>query len=482
MYARIQRPASVVVLLFVAICSVPSSAVAAPIDNPEVPLPVDDEAPPPAAQDDAGTPSNSAGNAMRRDPRLGHSEVRLAVEAMHARDVEGCLEHLRKAAAEPAMPPEGVLLAYLHLSENRWQQAMAVLEQAAIETRGHPEVYLAAARLALAQGRNLDAQVHFERALTAELPPSWPDGAKHDLATSCFDGLATIAKRRGDWEAVAQTLTQWAKLEKNNANLLDRLGKAHFVAGNTDEAFARFANSHSLDPSMNPPELSMAALATKSSGMKGGQAWYEKAIAKYPADSRVYCEYAGALLTAGRFTDAEVQLDKAVAVDSTEQLSAADVALLRGMVYRAQKKYEQAEEQFTQVLEVTPGHFQALRQLPLVLVEQDDEAKREQAVQLATFHARRPANSPAALSTLGWVYYRTGKTKEAEELLKHATSASADGEGLYFVARVLVESGQADDAQKAVQALKDAIERPAPFLLRDEARTWVKSTALLFEQ
>ena len=47
-----------------------------------------------------------------------------------------------------------------------------------------------------------------------------------------------------------------------------------------------------------------------------------------------------------------------------------------------------------------------------------DKDKKNRAVQLAEINARQYPRSAAALSTLGWVYYRMGRAADAEQALR----------------------------------------------------------------
>ena len=85
------------------------------------------------------------------------------------------------------------------------------------------------------------------------------------------------------------------------------------------------------------------------------------------------------------------------------------------------------------------------------------------------------------MSTLGAVQYRLGQLDDAEQNLRRAVALSPDGESLYFLARVLVDRNQAADAKQTVASLQAAIEGPGFFLLRDEAKDWVATAALLVE-
>jgi Flp pilus assembly protein TadD len=85
-------------------------------------------------------------------------------------------------------------------------------------------------------------------------------------------------------------------------------------------------------------------------------------------------------------------------------------------------------------------------------------------------------------ASLGWVQFKNGKVKEAEESLLQAASTSAvDGETLYFLAQVLLANGKAKEASPVLVALRNAVLSPKVFLQRDAARKWLDSVAFALE-
>ena len=91
---------------------------------------------------------------------------------------------------------------------------------------------------------------------------------------------------------------------------------------------------------------------------------------------------------------------------------------VKGSVYEREKKYEQAEEAFKQVLSSDPQNAVALNYLGYMLADRGvrlDEALNyvKKAIELD------PANG-AYLDSLGWAYYKLGKYDLAEENLSKA--------------------------------------------------------------
>jgi tetratricopeptide (TPR) repeat protein len=252
---------------------------------------------------------------------------------------------------------------------------------------------------------------------------------------------------------------------------------ALFQSGEHDRAFETFSSSYAQDSTMSPPELSLAAMHVKAGEFDEAGAWYHKALENYPDDAQVQFEYGSALLVEGRYDEAKERIDKAVESSTFLEAHATDVALMRGFLARARGEFSEAERHFAEVRRKSPGNATALQQLVAVLVEQPSQAKRNSALQLAQYQAKKQPASPSARATLAWVYHRLDRKDEALRALGKGT-LPRDTESLYYTARVLFEHGDPKDARPAILALQTALGKRNLFVLRDEAREWLE-TALL---
>lgn len=483
-------------LLFAGVLSAP--ALTAPLDGGK---PGDAGASPPAAQlwekvklDDARSsdpqpissaalsPSSEA-SSWKFDERFQHPAVSAAIEQIQSGKVHQALQQLRAAAMEdPSMPPELLMMAYILLRNQRWNEGAVALEKAAVLHKDHPEVYQACGQFALMQDRNTDAWSHFQLALRVPIPEEWNDEQKKEFLLRCFVGLAAVSENRRDWQEAAHAFEQWSELEQLDAVTHYRWAKALLHAQAVEKAFKRLKEAHRLEPALNPPELMIAALYTEMGQFEKAAAWYETAVEKYPGDSRVHYEYAGSLLLAGHTSQSREQLQKAAEGQTNFDSLQTDLLLMRGLVARSEKEFEEAESLFTRVLRNSPGNPLALSQLPLVLIEQNDEAKKTLARQIAIANAQKNPRSMQALKSLGWVQYRLGNLNEAEKALKAGASATTkDGELLFFLAQVLLEQGKTAQSQRVAAMLRTAVEEPGLFILRREARQWLDAVSLVLQ-
>jgi len=140
----------------------------------------------------------------------------------------------------------------------------------------------------------------------------------------------------------------------------------------------------------------------------------------------------------GTSNDFEIQLDLAQVEQQGRRWSEAEQAVhtaekmatqasdkettgfLLGAIFERQKKYDQAEEQFRQVIQVNPRNPAALNYYGYMLA--DRGIRLEEATDLIKRAIAEDPTNPAYLDSLGWAYYKQNRFSEAEEPLRQAAS------------------------------------------------------------
>ena len=113
----------------------------------------------------------------------------------------------------------------------------------------------------------------------------------------------------------------------------------------------------------------------------------------------------------------------AEAIDQAEALSLSDqervtILFMRGAMYERQKKFDQAEEAFREVLRLEPNNLSAKNYLGYMFA--DRNMKLQEALQLITKALEGDPHNGAFLDSLGWVYFRLGDLEKAESYLLRA--------------------------------------------------------------
>jgi tetratricopeptide (TPR) repeat protein len=145
--------------------------------------------------------------------------------------------------------------------------------------------------------------------------------------------------------------------------------------------------------------------------------------------------------------------------------------VVRGAIARVSRDYKVAERYFNEAHVQSPGNFPSSNSLALVLVEGDDKADRQRALEMAEANvAMQREGSPfqvTALTTLAWVFYKVGRREDAEKILSQITQSNQlSTDGAYYVAKILADRGEKDRARKI---LEEVLASEALFATRPDA-------------
>ena len=136
-----------------------------------------------------------------------------------------------------------------------------------------------------------------------------------------------------------------------------------------------------------------------------------------PEDRDTYIQLSQIYARLKRWKDAEDAVAQAqkIAVKPEEKEY---IQFVLGSLYERQKKYEQAEQAFRQVLQMDPNNSQTLNYLGYMLADRNTHL--EEALNLIKHAVQLDPQNGAYLDSLGWAYFRLGKYDEAEENLRRA--------------------------------------------------------------
>jgi Flp pilus assembly protein TadD len=149
-----------------------------------------------------------------------------------------------------------------------------------------------------------------------------------------------------------------------------------------------------------------AAIQTEKALLKGG-----------PEDRETYIGLSQVYSRLKRWKEAEDALAQAERL-STKPEDKEPVLFLEGSMYEREKKYEQAEQMFRQVLQQDPNNTLTLNYLGYMLA--DRNMRLEEAVTLIKKALALDPQNGAYLDSLGWAYFRLGNYDLAEENLRKA--------------------------------------------------------------
>ena len=187
-----------------------------------------------------------------------------------------------KAAKHPEWPPSQLILARLLFRANQGVPGRRALEQAAAFAPDHPEVYLTLGDLALGEGRLSDARLNFENALALTGVGPWDAERTRAMRRGSLTGLAAVSEAREDWNGARARLQAWLELEPKQGQAQQRLGRALFMLGKPDDAFATLTQAVKDDPTLEPAAVSMALLYNQKGDLKKAEEWFDRAGRRSP--------------------------------------------------------------------------------------------------------------------------------------------------------------------------------------------------------
>lgn len=269
-----------------------------------------------------------------------------------------------------------------------------------------------------------------------------------------------------------------AQSEEKNQDLVDALARFR----NQDFAGAQqlIKEAVSKGRDLPPAQLILAEWFTQANQTQAARVSLERAVTEDPADPEVYVVMSDLALREGRFTEAELALDKATAVLQGFAKSARRKQMLIPRVHANlaavsewREAWTKAEEHLAAWLKFDPSSAVAMQRMGRVLFAQ---GKREEALEQfrAAANLDKTALNPDAL--MGRLYEQVSERDKAQASMDAAVKAApADLKTQLIVAQWALETGQLAVAQKHADAALQ-IDASSP-----EARQ-VRGTVALFQR
>lgn len=399
-------------------------------------------------------------------------EVTDAFELFRTLKFDLAMSKLKEAcAAHPELPPAEVIMSNWFIRVNPPQPAAArgMLERAASEVPDDPQAYLILGEIALSEGRVAEADLLYGKASTL-LPGMQNEERKKAIAPGVEAGLAAVAESglRQDWETAKKHLEAWLKLDPESTNAMQRLARALFQLKDSAGALDQFKAAKTANPKVLNPSAALAQLYHQAGDQKNAKTWMEYALQMASKDLSTVLVATRWYLDTEQFDQAELQAKAAMQIDP----GSLDAKILRGVIALFKKDFSAAETYFESAVSQSPGSFVASNNLALALCEQEPDTKKRKALEYADKNVRLYSKSRDAASTYGWVLYKYGRLREADNvLIRLARSGRVDADTAYYIARVAAELGRKDEAKTVLQS---ALKSTRPFYKKDEAQALVQ--------
>lgn len=394
------------------------------------------------------------GDSVSREPS-SYSDVMAAIKRFENRDVLGSRALLERARQQdPKLPPVDLLIGKMYILTRQIPAGRASLERTVRNEPDDPEPYLILAEQLYGQGRLIEAEALFDKALRLTDGYTANDKRKRRLVIRCRAGRAAVAEVRKDWETAASDLSVWVEVDPENASAHHRLGRALFLSGETERGFRSLTEARRLQETLPNPYASAAILYHQMGNAEMAEKTFAKAIESDRDNVRTLLSYSQWLIQSGNLERAEMVLARArrVEPDSPEVLT------LSGVVAKMSGKRQPAEDYFTQALALAPLNRGLLDQLAMLFIEQAqvDPEKAKRALDFARMNAALHPDNSGPNITLAWVLYQLRQNKAANQALQKGLQlGNLSPDSRYLVAKMLVDQDRSPDAK---QLLREALD------------------------
>jgi tetratricopeptide (TPR) repeat protein len=372
-------------------------------------------------------------------------ELKKALQFLRQSDLEGAMKELHVAAqAHPELPSEYVMLYRIFAQANQSNAARTCLEKAVVKMPSDPEPWIMLGEVALQEQRLSEAELDFEKAKQLLTGYSNEKG-KQLIEQQMLNGLAHIAEGRGNPAEAKSQLEEYLKKSPDDLDALQRLADMAFCAakgkGTTADGVtaaydvlkrakeidkrnsAKIHGSEQLPPAY---DLLMKLIEKHDHGFSSKDA--PKVEQLFRGALNIDGDNLDLRTTAWRWAIengntafAQEQAEAALTIEAADNARPANERkwpnssagrMIAGVTAIWKKQWGDAENHFQVVYKLSPHDFAVRNNLALALVEQNNQTKKDKALELAyaNYQDNKDNNNTVeSAATLSWVYFRLGK-------------------------------------------------------------------------
>ncbi len=384
----------------------------------------------PASAEPASNFTPSAAPGVKQPP-----EVQEGFRLLSKGETTRAIRALETASRKyPELPTARVMMYEMFLQMKEPKAASLQLEEAVKMMPGDPEPYVILGNIAWQDQRVAEAAMDFDKA--QQLLAQYTNAhRKKILEQQTMSGIAQVAESREDWKVAEARLQDLLKLAPEDLVAHQRLAHSLFWQGNAKDAYDVLKAAKKIDREIAgknktkevilPPEAIMAQYYDQWEGPKSqtgnAEKWFKAALRLAPENLPTRQVVAIWALENGKIAFAKEQAEAALKIESDSRGTVG--RMLRGQVALWEEDWPEAERNFKAAIDENPNDFAARKNLALALVEQNDPAKKQRALDYAEATYRDNKNDPDALSTLGWVHFRRNEFDQAGLFLDQAIKA-----------------------------------------------------------
>jgi tetratricopeptide (TPR) repeat protein len=344
----------------------------------------------------------------------------LAQNLMNDGQTDAALDQYKIIAdANPEDAQTYLRMAEIYRKQGKFDQALESLKKAETMVQDSIEVPYQIASVYQAQGRDEEASQTLKQLIDKTEKPdgNYTQGEKSNRAVF-LERLGTIYREMGNNQLALDTFRKMLSLGDDNAvRGYQQIIDTYREAKQWPQATAAAKEAVQKLPKDRGLKMVLASQLADT-GQADTAIAQVKALLKGNNDDReVYIALSQMYTRLKRWTDAEEAINKAEQL-STKPEDKLYAVFVKGSVYEREKKYEQAEEAFKQVLAGDPQNAIALNYLGYMLA--DRGVRLEEALNYVKKAIELDPANGAYLDSLGWAYFKLGKYDLAEQNLSKA--------------------------------------------------------------
>ena len=372
------------------------------------------------------------------------------------------LEQYQRLAEMDAEDPNNYLrLAEIYRQMKQLDKAEQNVLIAKQRAPGNLEVIYYESSIYQAQGRFDDAIRVLSDAVAAVKSQSEFTPSRRRTLAILYQQLGQLYREVGNYSAAVNTFEEMLRLgpeedRRARAMIIDTYRVARDVP-KALEASRKALETYPKD----------RALRTTQALLLGQNAQTDQAVTQLrqmldgtAGDFEIQVDLAQVQEQGRRWPEAEQSVHAAekIAQQSSDKET---TGFLLGAIFERQKKFDQAEEQFRQVLVTNPRNPSVLNYYGYMLA--DRGMRLEEATEMIKRAIAEDPTNPAYLDSLGWAYFKANKFSEAEEPLRQAASReSHDPTILSHLGDVYAKIGKDNLAEAQWQKSVDEWHRVLP--------------------
>lgn len=411
------------------------------------------------------------GDAVNAEEIAKYTDVDEAIKRFLNRDVLAAKTFLDTAKKKnPTLPPVDLLMSKLYFLAGNAVAGRATLEKTANDSPEDPEPFLMLADQAMQQGRTIEADALYDKALDLTTKFNGAPKRKRNFEIRARAGRAQVAKRRKNWDVAGNDFKTLIKLDPDNAMAHYFLGQVLFMQQQDGEGYKEFVTAKQKEKNLPDPYVATALMYDELKNRDKAQTAFDRALTAGKTDPNTITPYARWLIKQGGTANL-AKVETLLADARKANAGDLNLLILSGVAARMNKKMKPAEDFFIEALGIAPANGDVINQLALLLIEQPAKEKRERARQFAAMSAQLNSQSADAQITFAWVLYQLGLVADADQALRSGLQlGNPSPDSSYLVAKILIDQNKVEPAKQILKAALDS-ETPGIFVYKSDAQS-----------